>query len=589
MNHFNFNEEQLEAINYARGNCAVFATAGSGKTAVIVEHVHKLITKNRAPQNSILVLAFNAEAVNLLKQKIHTEYGYKDVKVITFHSLGYHILCRHSSGKIRVLSDQDKKFYISRILLEQNEPFDRENTNAVSTAISYYKSMNIPVDDIPDYTHRKIYREYEKVKQESMCYDFDDLLEKSVQYLKHYTSLKHRFSYKYIIVDEAQDINYHQMEILKALNKERRLFMVGDTLQGIYGWRGSDSKHILDFLRENKTSKIIQMNKNYRCAPEIVAYANNFAQMMDITKSGFYTSPEATKPAGGLVSVKQCTDVEEEANIICKIYKKKKNDECMAVLARTNSQLFVLNTLLFKKGIPVNYCDNKKISDYPVVRTVISLLRLVIDSSDNKAFADIAKTCPKLLDPACTVYLKRINSSNLFQAAVDFSKNDSRQKNDLLSFVSFINKLKQADYKKVSSYIKRISNDLKLEEYFNKRNDSHQEKDTASDILASMSAIAGSCKTIKEFLSLLENTKSNKNGIKLMTIHKSKGLEFDTVVISDVCNGILPHKNTENIEEEKRLFYVACTRAKNALHILSPKLICGEQTEISPFIEGSLK
>jgi hypothetical protein len=96
------------------------------------------------------------------------------------------------------------------------------------------------------------------------------------------------------------------------------------------------------------------------------------------------------------------------------------------------------------------------------------LLRLVIDSSDNKAFADIAKTCPKLLDPACTVYLKRINSSNLFQAAVDFSKNDSRQKNDLLSFVSFINKLKQADYKKVSSYIKRISNDLKLEEYFAK-------------------------------------------------------------------------------------------------------------------------
>lgn len=596
-------QDQLSAVKYCDGSQLVIAGAGSGKTRVLTYKIAYLLSMGVKPWN-ILALTFTNKAANEMKERIGIllkEDAARRINMGTFHSIFYRIL-RSNVNEINyrpnftIYDENDSKVLVKNIMKEFGVDDKKYSPGQILNTISYAKNHLITVDEflLNDRTNviGNIYNEYVQRCHIANVMDFDDLLintyelfSKKPDVLNNYADL-----FKYILVDEYQDTNYAQQKIIELLyRKNVCICMVGDDAQSIYSFRGANLEYMLSFPQKNNF-KIFKLERNYRSTKNIVAAANSLIKHNEhqIHKDVYSNNDE-----GGKVILKVAHSDREEACIVCKeikrlIIKEKSDYKDFCVLYRTNTQSRVIEEELIRQAIPykifggLNFYQRKEIKD------IIAYLRLIVNSDDEEAIRRVINypvrgigesTMRKITDSA------RQNHVSIWSVLSDPDRYEldvrRNTKNKLAAFHDFIEeykiKSKELDAHQLGKEILEQSG-LKNEFY---SNDSPENVSRLQNIEEFVNALQDFVENKKEegmpdvyisdFLqevSLLSNIDDDNidNTVSLMTIHAAKGLEFPFVFIVGLEENIIPNvhvSSSKEIEEERRLLYVAITRAQN--------------------------
>lgn len=596
-------QDQLSAVKYCDGSQLVIAGAGSGKTRVLTYKIAYLLSMGVKPWN-ILALTFTNKAANEMKERIGIllkEDAARRINMGTFHSIFYRIL-RSNVNEINyrpnftIYDENDSKVLVKNIMKEFGVDDKKYSSGQILNTISYAKNHLITVDEflLNDRTNviGKIYNEYVQRCHIANVMDFDDLLIKTYELFSKKPDVLNNYAdlFKYILVDEYQDTNYAQQKIIELLyRKNVCICMVGDDAQSIYSFRGANLEYMLSFPQKNNF-KIFKLERNYRSTKNIVAAANSLIKHNEhqIHKDVYSNNDE-----GGKVILKVAHSDREEACIVCKeikrlIIKEKSDYKDFCVLYRTNTQSRVIEEELIRQAIPykifggLNFYQRKEIKD------IIAYLRLIVNSDDEEAIRRVINypvrgigesTMRKITDSA------RQNHVSIWRVLSDPDRYEldvrRNTKNKLAAFHDFIEeykiKSKELDAHQLGKEILEQSG-LKNEFY---SNDSPENVSRLQNIEEFVNALQDFVENKKEegmpdvyisdFLqevSLLSNIDDDNidNTVSLMTIHAAKGLEFPFVFIVGLEENIIPNvhvSSSKEIEEERRLLYVAITRAQN--------------------------
>ena len=617
MKHFleNLNTSQLESTLQMNGPMIVIAGAGSGKTRVLTYKIAYLITQGVDPFN-ILSLTFTNKAAKEMKERITKIVGdeAKNLWMGTFHSVFAKIL-RIEAHKIgytanfTIYDSDDSQKLVNRIIKELNLDKDIYKHKLVFSRISSMK--NNFISDI-DYKKNEellfsdkisnqpkfhmIYTEYVNRCFKAGAMDFDDLLLKTNELLSNYpeTLSKYQNIFKYILVDEYQDTNHSQYLIVKALSdKFQNICVVGDDAQSIYSFRGANISNILNFQNDFQDSKIFRLEQNYRSTKNIVNAANSLIKNnQNRLEKNIWTDNES----GEKISVNRLlTDGEEGRFVASSIFELKmqhqlKNND-FAILYRTNAQSRSFEDALRKKNIPYRVFGGLSFYQRKEIKDVLAYLKLIVNINDEEALKRIINFPPRGLGQT-TVNKISIESNKLnisdYKFIKDYSKDsevfNKSTKNKLYEFMVLVESLKiknevtnvfemTKEVLKKSGLYKHFNNDesidginriQNIEELLNGikdfiDNDVLEEK-TVSSFLQSVSLITDQ-----------DNEDQDTNKVQLMTVHLAKGLEFSYVFIVGMEENLFPsamNLNSRNeLEEERRLFYVALTRAEKKVFL----------------------
>ena len=611
------NESQMEAVRHIEGPCMVLAGPGSGKTRVITYRIENMVLNNNINPRRILAVSFTkASSIEMKNRALSLNNDPRMAKVTygTFHSLFFRIL-RYFGGysSESILDEKSKRIAIKGIMkgLNVENGEDDEIVNQVINEISYVK--NELMDNI-DFTSEiltkdeftKVYNLYEEYKGQINKIDFDDMLIKTYYLLQNNKTVLDavRKAYKYVLVDEFQDINKAQFEVLKLIsNPENNIFVVGDEDQSIYGFRGARPDFLLEFQTYFKGAKKIVLDINYRSKSEIIDTAN---RLIEKNTNRHEKVIKCTQGEGGSVNYISPHDSEEEAVFIGKeILEEIKKDYVeysdFAVIYRTNIQSRALVDVFMDMRIPFIVKDSViTIYDHWTSQDILAYLRIGMNLKSNKDWARIINKPFR--------YISRENI-NMVKDEEDFvnaliNKCDLHPKqiktiNDLEIDLSY---LKTLNPKNAISYIRTsLDYDRYILDYCANRK---IKTNGIIEILNELESSASNFTTIDEYLShidrvkaeLSENKKStHSDGVIFTTMHSSKGLEFKNVYIIGVNEGTVPHEKSyyvedekiknDQIEEERRLFYVGITRAQERLCISSTLNKYGKKVQKSTFID----
>lgn len=618
MIHINkLNENQKDAVLHINGPCMVLAGPGSGKTRVITYRILNLVLNNNINPKNILAISFTKASSMEMKNRalsLSNDRRLNSVNYGTFHSVFFRILRFFEKYELDcILDEKNKKFAIKGILKNLNveNAEDEDTILGVINEISYVKNeLMDKIDFDSEILTRdefcRVYNMYEEYKESIKKIDFDDMLIKTYNLLKQNKQIldRVRAAYRYILVDEFQDINKVQFEVIKLIaSPNNNIFVVGDEDQSIYGFRGSRPDFLLEFEDYFKGSKKYVLDINYRSKKDITDIANKLIQN---NENRYEKSIKCDREHKGIVKYINTEDAEEEAKFIAKDILSKCEDNCtnyddFAVIYRTNIQSRALVDAFMDMHIPFVVRDSiVTIYDHWVARDLLAYLRLGIDttlSEDwiriiNKPFRYISKDSIKLASEDRDFIGALINKANLHPKQV-------KTLNDLEIDLSY---LKTLSPKNAISYIRTsLDYDRYVLDYCSNR----KIKPTGLiEILNELESSSTHFKTINEYLEHIEKVKSeivesknNKNseGVIFTTMHSAKGLEFPYVYIIGANEGTIPHeksydieddkKRKEAIEEERRLLYVGITRAQDELYISSPKNKYGRKVFQSRFID----
>ena len=546
--------EQNLAINHVDGPALVLAGPGSGKTFVLTRRIKHLIFDENINADNILVITFTRQAANEMKSRfkklcIEDNKNLKTEPTFgTFHSVFFEIL-RNDFGfsNDSLMTYKEEKKYVKTALekiykTEINDSFVSEVLKDIKEyKLSKEKGEGYSPKSISKRDFKKFYNSYKNILFEYRKLDFHDMIELCSELLSENRDIlkKYREKYKYILIDEFQDINKEQYDIIKLLSKNKNLFVVGDDDQSIYKFRGSKPSVMNDFLNDYKNAEVIHLDRNYRCARGIVQFSK---KVIDNNKNRFKKNLVSNRDSCGDVEVRVFNDSTDENQYILDIIKDKINKNIplsdIAILYRTNLLSSSITEVLSKAKIPYIIKDMKK-SPY-----------------EHFAIKDLIE------------YLNNKNAVNP-SAAIKYIRQDMGYDN----------------------YLKNYCQSKRM--IFNE----------VIELLNNFEELAKRFKNIKELIEYIDSYKNiineqnekeneNRDAIKLMTFHSSKGLEFETVIIIDANDGIIPHKKSikaKDVETERRLFYVAMTRAKNDLHIFFTTNRNGKNYKPSRFILEALK
>ena len=596
-------QDQLSAVKYCDGSQLVIAGAGSGKTRVLTYKIAYLLSMGVKPWN-ILALTFTNKAANEMKERIGIllkEDAARRINMGTFHSIFYRIL-RSNVNEINyrpnftIYDENDSKVLVKNIMKEFGVDDKKYSPGQILNTISYAKNHLITVDEflMNDRTNiiGNIYNEYVQRCHIANVMDFDDLLintyelfSKKPDVLNNYADL-----FKYILVDEYQDTNYAQQKIIELLyRKNVCICMVGDDAQSIYSFRGANLEYMLSFPQKNNF-KIFKLERNYRSTKNIVAAANS---LIKHNENQIHKDVYSNNDEGGKVILKVAHSDREEACIVCKeikrlIIKEKSDYKDFCVLYRTNTQSRVIEEELIRQAIPykifggLNFYQRKEIKD------IIAYLRLIVNSDDEEAIRRVINypvrgigesTMRKITDSA------RQNHVSIWRVLSDPDRYEldvrRNTKNKLAAFHDFIEeykiKSKELDAHQLGKEILEQSG-LKNEFYSNDSPENVSRQQNIEEFVNALQDFVENKKEegmpdvyISDFLqevSLLSNIDDDNidNTVSLMTIHAAKGLEFPFVFIVGLEENIIPNvhvSSSKEIEEERRLLYVAITRAQN--------------------------
>ncbi len=607
-----FNQAQKKAIMHGDGPCLVLAGPGSGKTLTIVNRIKYLIEDRKVRPEEILVITFTKYAAAEMKLRLKALMEGRNVPLTvgTFHGIYYGILkWAYHFGPQNILSEEEKYQLVRRIVSRQEaEIFDEEDfLQEVVTEIGVVKNNRL---DISQYEAKKcssemfrnIYCEYEALRKKARKIDFDDMLVLCYDlFVSRPDVLKMwQQKFRYILIDEFQDINQVQYDVIKMLAEpERNLFAVGDDDQSIYGFRGADSRLMFAFQRDYPECEQILLDVNYRSTSNIV---NNSLKVIAHNEIRFEKAIRAQRAAGASLHVQEVRDSEEESGyVLDEIENRMKSGvkpEQIAVLYRIHTDARAMVEKLIERQIPFQMREHMpNLYQHFIAKDIRAYFRMAEGTWDRTDFLQIMNR-PKR-------YIGRDsisgNRSVSFEEIRKFYCDKDWMQDRIDQFEWDIKMLgKMAPYAAIQYMRKKIGYDDFLREYAVTR---QMPVSDLFDVLSEIEEAAKPYQTFEEWFAHVEEytnvlkireqkKEMNHDGVRLMTMHAAKGLEFDTVFIIQANEGRIPYKKSlkENgVEEERRLFYVAMTRAKNVLKIVYVKAKNGKETSPSRFVEELLE
>ena len=611
------NENQLKAVNHLDGPCMVLAGPGSGKTRVITYRIANMVVNKNIKPTSILAISFTkASSIEMKNRALSLSNDFRMNKVTywTFHSVFFRILRYFENYNIEsILDEKTKRIGLKNILkgLNIENADDDETIGQVINEISYVKNELMDKRDfksevLTNDEFIKVYNFYEEYKQQMNKIDFDDMLIKTYELLKNNKAALDRVRsvYRYILVDEFQDINKVQFEALKLIaNPSNNIFVVGDEDQSIYGFRGSRPDFLLEFEEYFSNTKKVLLDINYRSKGEIINIAN---RLIEKNTNRYEKVIKCGQGNGAKVNYISPEDSEEEAVYIAKDIKNKVQEDYteytdFAVIYRTNIQSRALVDVFMDMRIPFVVKDSiVTIYDHWAAQDILAYLRIGVNPNSNKdwiriinkPFRYISKDNLNLIKDEPDFINSLINKCDLHPKQV-------KTINDLDIDISYV---KGLNPKNAISYIRTtLDYDRYILDYCTNRK---IKTNGLIEILNELESSATNFKTIQEYLEHIERVKSeivdNKNnketdGVIFTTMHSAKGLEFKNVYIIGANEGTIPHeksyeiddeeKKNDQIEEERRLMYVAITRAEENICISSPINKYGKRVSKSRFVE----
>lgn len=589
------NENQVKAIKKFNGNMAVIATAGSGKTAVVTERIEKLIVDYNVKPQNILAVTFSKKAKENICNRLSSKCT--GVNVETFHSVALKIIQDYYNNRYEVwvkswekekcLFDICKNYYLcsNKKDLPLNEllqfiAIQKTNMRTVDNLL-YDISLPYSNDDM-----KLIYQEYEKYKKQNNYIEFDDFLNMAYDIFNNSEIMlkKYQEQYKYILVDEFQDVSLNQALFLKYLSsKNNNLFVVGDGCQAIYQFRGGVSKYLLDFDTEWIDAEIVNLNTNYRCSKDIVTTANELAKHLPESKNKHYIEARAYRDNVCKPVFVECNTSDDEVETVISHIKKimettdyKYKD--IAILARTNAQLQRFESAFAKNHIPYQNIGDITFIEKPEIKLVLSYLKLAFAKETDTAFSFLYNKPNRWLDKKFfeeVSTLARTRKLPLYNAMFEIDRRNWRFKNGIDEIYNITNQLRNKRFSSVGDMIRYIRAELHIDDFVSRGkladDGTYREQIENLDNFENICIQFKTYNELKSYLCDIEkcSSSSNSNSVNLLTIHKSKGLEFPVVFIIGCSDGILPHTKSKSIDDEMRLFYVGITRAMDRLFLTS--------------------
>lgn len=597
---------QVEAVNSNYKNTLVVAAPGSGKTTVIINRVKYLIEEKRVKPRNIIVITFTKAAAINMKERYKRLYGEEESPFFgTFHGLCYKILFRYY-GQINIINSNDTFRIVSRTLSQFADYIGDEKIKEAINNISLYKCSFLPIEEfkpsIDKEVFQKCYDNYEEYKASKGLFDFDDLqievkniFEKNIELLNSYKRL-----FKHILVDEFQDCDLIQIKLLQMLNETSNTFAVGDEDQCIYTFRGSKPECMMDFDKYFENGEKIYLHLNYRSKKNIVDISEKLIKNNKLRNEKEIKSFSEDE---GIVKKVIPFDENLQCNEIADKIKDDKNLNGVwyknhAVLYRTNLESRSLIDSFIRKKIPFFLLDKEyNFFHHFICRDLIAYLSLSVNEGDKDSFVRIINKPFRYISKST---LEKIKNHSIDESAFNiierYQDMKSFQLNNLDRVRKDINYLNKIS---LSGTVDLILNDLGYMDYLKEYTEKFKGSiDEFEEIINEFRSSLEGFKSIITFLVHVQNVeeemakgsrnKPNEDRVILSTIHGVKGMEFKNVHIINCCNEYIPHKrsieNGENLEEERRLFYVGVTRAIDNLYIYAPKRIKGEFLNISPFV-----
>lgn len=587
------NNEQKKAATFKDGPCLVIAGAGSGKTKVLTTRIANLIENGVKPYN-ILAITFTNKAAGEMRERVNNIINAHDAFIGTFHSFGLKIIRENSAlfnltSAFTLIDTEDQTSIIKKIMKDINITDKMISPTFIKSKISFIKNNMLSDSEIANFLISenekiavKIYYEYEKILKRNNTLDFDDLLKKPVELFNSNKEVleKYQDKFKYILIDEYQDTNEVQYKLVKLLSKKYlNLFVVGDPSQSIYAFRGANYQNILNFEKDFKGCTVIKLPQNYRSTQTILDAANEV-----ISHNKQRKDLDLFSDLGQGVKIKYIrtfNDSMENKRVVDEIQKlceEGYNRKDMAIFYRTNAQSRSIEDALVKANIPYKVFGSFYFYKRKEIKDLLAYLKLIANPSDDVSLERVInepkrkigdKTIENLREKARSLNIsmfeaidsgKELEFKNLILNLIEISKDTS--------ITGLIDKtLELSKMKETYENDKSLESDIRLENLMEFRSVSETyEKETGnvnlSDFLMEVSLVSDAAEYSLD-----------SDAVTLMTVHSAKGLEFKVVFIIGLEENIMPISKAlyddEELEEERRLMYVAITRAKEKLYLLN--------------------
>ena len=593
------NDRQKEAVVNTDGPMLILAGAGSGKTKVLTTKVAYLIEEKNIDPNNILAITFTNKAAKEMKERIFKLEGNSAfyIQISTFHSFGLKILKENCEllgyeKNFTILDSDDSLSIIKKIMKELNIDANKYNPKAIKNVISNNKNEIIDPEKYSLYVNTdfdeialEVYRKYEKSLKINNAVDFDDLLILPLKLFNNNPGVlqKYQEKYKYVFIDEYQDTNEPQYILSKMISaKYKNITVVGDADQAIFTWRGANYKNILNFEKDYKDAKVVLLEENYRSTKIILNAANNVIKNNKVRKEkNLWTQNEE----GSKITYYKAFDEKDESNYVVneikKLMEKGVNPKDICVLYRANAQSRTVEEAFLTSNISYNIVGSYAFYNRKEIKDLIAYLKLIYNNKDDVSLLRVIN------------YPKRgIGNKAIENLAIKSNVLDK-------SLYEVIDSGKELEFKNMIEEIKKEESHLTLTELIDMVLDKsgmkkslEDEKSIEADIrlenLEEFKSIAKAMEinegivSLEELLDKLalvsdvsEQKNDNEDKVTLMTMHAVKGLEYDYVFIVGVEEGLFPHSNSlesnDELEEERRLCYVAITRAKKKLYLINAR------------------
>lgn len=597
MNLDYLNDRQKEAVLWGDGPLLLLAGAGSGKTSVLTTRVAYLIKERGIDPRNIVAITFTNKAAKEMKERIIKQVGSVgyNIQISTFHSFGLRIIKENFERlgydkNFTIIDSDDSLTVIKRILKDMNIDSKRCNPKFIKNQISSCKNEMVTVekyhnlvnDEVSDITY-KVYKKYQETLLRNNSLDFDDLLIKPIELFNKHPEVLQQYQelFKYVFIDEYQDTNEAQYLLSKMISaKYKNICVVGDDSQSIYSWRGANFKNILNFEKDYKDAKVILLEQNYRSTKTILNAANSVIKNNTKKKDkNLWTENEQ----GEKIKYVRALDEKDEASFVTREIKKLKSDgvslDDIAVLYRTNAQSRTIEEGFLNSNIPYRIVGAFAFYSRKEIKDLLAYLKLIYNPKDDVSLIRVINYPKRGIGPKTIDNLSMdavLKGTSMFEVIekgkeLEFKNTilEMKEKSETLSLTETIDMvLDKSGIKKDLEQEHTLEADIRLENL--------EEFKSITKTFEEESGIA----SLEDFLnevSLVSDVNDQKEDgaskVTLMTIHAVKGLEFKYVFVIGMEENIFPHVNCiegpDGLEEERRLCYVAITRAKKKLYLIN--------------------
>ena len=588
------NNKQIEAVKIIDGPVLVISGPGSGKTRCLTHRIAYLISQKIRPEN-ILAITFTNKASQEMRERVEDLLQTTEKPLIgTFHSICLRILRREihyiGYGLNFAIFDQDDQIrLVKRVMTNLEIDTKKFNPRAILANISKLKTeLTFPEDYNPPEFYPKIvaqvYKSYQSDLKKSNALDFDDLIVFTIRIFKEYPEILNKYQsfWRYILIDEYQDTSHDQYILIKLLSqKNKNLFCIGDDAQSIYQFRRADIRNILNFQKDYPEAKIIKLEQNYRSTKNIITAAQ---EIISNNRNQIPKKLWTENDGGEAISITETLNEKREATYVISKMEELLNQnytlkDC-AVLYRTHAQSRAIEEALITTGFPYQIIGGIKFYERKEIKDILAYLRLANNPNDKVSFERVYNIPPRGIGKSS---LDKILKGN------ELSSRQSKAFDDFRNILKSIEKFKKS--KKLTEVIKYIIRKTNYENYLKEfslsKHDDYENFEERMENIKELLTVAKKYNKLPgqegierflEEIALLQETdklKKSDNKITLMTTHSSKGLEFPIVFVIGLEEGLFPHSraliNPSELEEERRLCYVAITRAKKHLILTHTK------------------